>query len=68
MNTDKIIITAIVAFGIAAGAALAGGAADQSSWKAGLIPFGTAVVVGDPMVDHRSILQLPDAHHQLLGM
>jgi hypothetical protein len=68
MNTDKIIITAIIAFGIAAGAALAGGAADHSSWKAGLIPFGTAVVVGDPIVDHDSILHLPDAYHQLLGI
>ena len=68
MNADKIMIAAIVAFGIAAGAALAGGAADQSSWKAGLIPFGTAVVVGDPLADHNSLSQLPDAYHQLLGI
>ncbi len=68
MNTDKIIITAMIAFGIAAGAALAGGSSDHSSWKAGLLPFGAAVVVGDPIADHNSILQLPDAYHQLLGM
>ncbi len=68
MNIDKIMITAIVAFGIAAGAALAGGAADHSSWKPGLIPFGTTVVVGDPLADHNSLLQLPDAYHQLLGI
>lgn len=68
MNTDKIIIAAIIAFGIAAGAALTGGSSDHSRWNAGLLPFGSAVVVGDPIVDHNSILQLPGAYHQLLGM
>ena len=68
MNTDKIIITAIIAFGIAAGAALVGGAADHSSWKAGLLPFGAAAVVGGSIADHNSLLQLPDSYHQLLGM
>ena len=68
MNSDKIIISAIIAFGIAAGAALAGGSGDHSSWKAGLLPFGAAAVVGNPIADHDSPLQLPDAYQQLLGM
>ncbi len=68
MNPDKIIISAIIAFGIAAGAALAGGASEHPSWKAGLLPFGAAAVSNNSFADHNSFLQLPDSYHQLLGM
>ena len=68
MNTDKILITAIIAFGIATGALLSGGGTNHSSWKAGLLPFGAAAAVGDPMADRNALLQLPDSYHQLLGM
>ena len=71
MNTTNIIVSVIAALGIAASAAVAGGAADQlgnAPWKSGLIPFGTPAVVTNPAADEGMPLQLPDLDHLFLGV
>ncbi len=68
MTTDTIIVTAIIAIGIAASAALANGGTDHSTWKAGLVAFGAAAVVSNPIADDGMPLHLPESYYQFLGM